>query len=125
MDFLSSSDVLKQRWGDLPPGSANTNSSQVDFNATLSSQTSYSQAGPPQRLRTYPIPPQSPRVALILNRFSENCFISYCSNSLFVQKDVAVGRPFFDYVTEEQEALVRQCINTVKGWGVNDCGQPS
>lgn len=87
-----------------------------------SSQTSYAQA---QHLRTYPIPPRSKRVALILNRFSDNCNITYCSNDFFIQRDTAHGRPFFDYVAEEQEELVRKWMEMVKSWGVSDRGGPA
>ena len=78
-----------------------------------------------QCFRTYPIPPQSHRVALILDRFTVHCTIIYCSNDLLIQKDTALYRPFFDYVAEEQEELVRKWIDMVKSWGVNDRGEPS
>lgn len=36
-----------------------------------------------------------------------------------------MGRPFFDFVAKRDEALVRSWIDAVKGWGVNERGQPS
>lgn len=118
--------ILIQRWNDPLPASYSTNINQVDdFNAVLFSQMSHPQSGPLQRTRSYPIPPQSIRVALILDRFTVNCTIDKCTNDLFFPVDAVLGRSFFDYVAEEQEALVRTWIDMVKGWGVNDRGQPS
>lgn len=36
-----------------------------------------------------------------------------------------MGRSFFDFVAEKDEETVKSWIDTVKGWGVNDLGQPS
>ena len=36
-----------------------------------------------------------------------------------------MGRPFFDFVAKRDETLVRSWIDAVKGWGVNERGQPS
>ena len=36
-----------------------------------------------------------------------------------------MGRPFFDFVAKRDESLVRSWIDAVKGWGVNERGQPS
>ena len=36
-----------------------------------------------------------------------------------------MGRSFFDFVSKRNEELVRSWITTVKGWGVNERGQPS
>lgn len=35
------------------------------------------------------------------------------------------GRPFFDFVSARNEELVKTWIDMVKGWGVNERGQPS
>lgn len=49
----------------------------------------------------------------------------YCSNDLLVTTLHAMGRSFFDFVSEKEEDVVNGWINSVKGWGVNDLGQPS
>ena len=72
-----------------------------------------------------PLPEQSVRTALILDRFSTNCPIVYCSNDSFLSTTVVMGRSFFDFVTKKDESLVRSWIDAVKGWGVNERGQPS
>jgi hypothetical protein len=36
-----------------------------------------------------------------------------------------MGRSFFDYVAKKDEETVRSWIDCVKGWGVNELGQPS
>ncbi|THH01921.1 hypothetical protein EW026_g852 [Hermanssonia centrifuga] len=59
-------------------------------------------------MRFAPLPEQSVRTALILNRFSVNCNIQYCSND-----------------TKRDEDLVRSWIDVIKTWGVNERGQPS
>lgn len=71
------------------------------------------------------LPSQSFRTAFILNRFSSHCTISYCSNDLLVSTTSCIGRPFFDFVGKKDEDLVRSWIDCVKGWGVNERGQPS
>ncbi|KAG6831026.1 hypothetical protein H0H87_006515 [Tephrocybe sp. NHM501043] len=71
------------------------------------------------------LPNQSLRTLFILDRFSEKGTIEYCSNDCLVTTLSAIGRPFFDYVHESDEATVKKWIETVKGWGVNDMGQPS
>ena len=72
-----------------------------------------------------PLPSQSIRTALILDRFSKNSPIVYCSNDNFVSTTTVMGRPLFDFVVPRQEELVRSWIDAVKGWGVNERGQPS
>lgn len=71
------------------------------------------------------LPNQSFRTAFILNRFSANCTISYCSNDLLISTTSCIGRPFFDFVAKKDEDIVRVWIDCVKGWGVNERGQPS
>ncbi|KII90935.1 hypothetical protein PLICRDRAFT_39514 [Plicaturopsis crispa FD-325 SS-3] len=68
---------------------------------------------------------QSIRSAFILNRFTQNCTIVYCSNNDILDPTVAMNRSFFDFVTIEDEGLVRAWIEQVKTWGVNERGQPS
>ena len=36
-----------------------------------------------------------------------------------------MGRSFFDFVMAKDEEVVRNWIEVVKGWGVNERGQPS
>jgi hypothetical protein len=72
-----------------------------------------------------PLPRQSIRTALILDRFSMSCPIIYCSNDSFLSTTQIMGRPFFDFVAKRDETLVRSWIDAVKGWGVNERGQPS
>jgi len=49
----------------------------------------------------------------------------YCSNDLLVSTTSAIGRSFFDFVVKREEEIVRSWITCVKGWGVNESGQPS
>jgi hypothetical protein len=69
--------------------------------------------------------PQSIRVALILDRFTINCTIIYCSNDNIVSTTDVMGRPLYDFVSEGNVELVRAWVDMVKGWGVNERGQPS
>ncbi|KAF9016509.1 hypothetical protein BDZ89DRAFT_404765 [Hymenopellis radicata] len=71
------------------------------------------------------LPSQSFRTALILDRFTLRCNILYCSNDLLIDSGDSLGRSFFDYVSRNSETNVRDWINLVKGWGVNETGQPS
>ena len=54
-----------------------------------------------------------------------NCTILYCSNDLLVSTTSAIGRSFYDFVVKREEEIVRSWITCVKGWGVNEIGQPS
>ena len=36
-----------------------------------------------------------------------------------------MGRSFFDFVAQKDEDVVRSWIDVIKGWGVNERGQPS
>ncbi|EAU86124.2 hypothetical protein CC1G_03335 [Coprinopsis cinerea okayama7 len=75
---------------------------------------------------TFPhLPSKSFRTAFILDRFSLHCTILYCSNDLMVQSTHAIGRSFFDFVALKDEGIVKSWIECVKGWGVNERGQPS
>ncbi|KAF5377880.1 hypothetical protein D9615_006673 [Tricholomella constricta] len=71
------------------------------------------------------LPNQSLRTLFILDRFTMKGTILYCSNDLLVTTTSAMGHPFFDFVHEKDEETVRSWIDSVKGWGVNDLGQPS
>ncbi|KAF5334317.1 hypothetical protein D9611_014136 [Ephemerocybe angulata] len=91
------------------------------------------QVPPPPRARTHErevitfehLPNKSFRTAFILDRFSVNCTVLYCSNDLLVESTHAIGRNFFDFVSAKDEGIVRSWIECVKGWGVNERGQPS
>jgi len=72
-----------------------------------------------------PLPEQSVRTALILDRFSERCWIIYCANDSILPTTRVMGRSFFDFVSAKDEEVVRSWIDLVKGWGVNERGQPS
>ena len=80
----------------------------------------------PNRPTSYPeLCAQSPRTLLILDRFSVHCSIDYCSNDCVLSTTAIMGRPFYDFVAPKDEGLVRSWIETCKGWGVNERGQPS
>lgn len=79
----------------------------------------------PEPITFDPLPKQSIRTALILDRFSLSCPIIYCSNDSFLSTTRIMGRSFFDFVIKKDEELVRSWIDAVKGWGVNERGQPS
>src|SRR6202035_3094251 len=72
-----------------------------------------------------PLPSQSLRTALILDRFTVNCTVIYCSNDNLVDTTTVMGRSFFDFVAQKDEDVVRSWIDVIKGWGVNERGQPS
>lgn len=72
-----------------------------------------------------PLPEQSVRTLLILDRFSVNCSILYCSNDSILSTTRVMGRSFWDFVSRKDEDLVRSWIDVIKGWGVNERGQPS
>ncbi|TFK52137.1 hypothetical protein OE88DRAFT_1657206 [Heliocybe sulcata] len=72
-----------------------------------------------------PLPKQSMRVALILDRFSMSCPVIYISNDSLIATTSAMGRSFFDFVSKKDEELVRSWIDVIKSWGVNERGQPS
>ena len=72
-----------------------------------------------------PLSNKSFRSAFILNRFTVNATILYCSNDLLISTTDAIGRSFYDFVSEKDEDKVRSWIQCVKGWGVNEKGQPS
>ena len=76
-------------------------------------------------MRFAPLPEQSIRTALILDRFSLTCSVLYCSNDSLLRTTSILGRSFFDFVIRRDEDLVRSWIDVIKSWGVNERGQPS
>ncbi|KAI0322388.1 hypothetical protein OF83DRAFT_1161242 [Amylostereum chailletii] len=107
---------------DNTPSPTSTDSASSPFADRSLPLSSDSESEP---IRFDPLPKQSVRTALFLDRFSLNCTIIYCSNDKFVSTTSVMGRPFFDFVAARDENLVRSWIDAVKGWGVNERGQPS
>jgi len=64
-------------------------------------------------------------MAVILNRFTVNFTIDCVWNDMLLNVQNPVKRSFLDFVSEENESVVQSWIETVKGWGVNERGQPS
>jgi hypothetical protein len=71
------------------------------------------------------LPTPSLRTGLILNRFSRQCPIMYCTNDCIIPAAKVYNRSFYDFVSARDEANVRQWIDVSKGWGVSDSGHPS
>ncbi|PPR07924.1 hypothetical protein CVT24_000904 [Panaeolus cyanescens] len=76
---------------------------------------------------TFPhLPSKSFRTAFILDRFSRASTVMYCSNDLLISDTTtAIGKPFYDFVAKKDEVRVREWVDLVKSWGVNEKGQPS
>ncbi|EIM85752.1 uncharacterized protein STEHIDRAFT_168836 [Stereum hirsutum FP-91666 SS1] len=111
-----------------PEGSVTTTTkiSNVRANATNPVDETDELAERVEKVITFdPLPKQSIRTAFILDRFSLSCPIIYCSNDTFLPTTTVMGRSFFDFVAKKDEDLVRSWIDAVKGWGVNERGQPS
>jgi len=136
----SAKDFEFRRWNDslpVPPDSQPTESDPPSYVHLPSPEPSLTSATYPStcrsgnlhvthsKLASSGFSPKSIRTALILDRFTVNSTIIYCSNDNFVSTIDAVGRSFFDFVSNGNEALVRAWIDMVKGWGVNERGQPS
>ncbi|KAH9168995.1 hypothetical protein EDB89DRAFT_2073415 [Lactarius sanguifluus] len=111
-----------------PPSESSSSSRATSNEApspTSSRASGGSRTGPDGVITFDPLPKQSIRTALILDRFSSSCPIVYSSNESFLSTTEILGRPFFDFVAQRDEFLVRSWIDAVKGWGVNERGQPS
>ncbi|KAF8125185.1 hypothetical protein EV363DRAFT_1270219 [Boletus edulis] len=80
---------------------------------------------PPPIFSFKPLPSQSSRSALILDRFSIHCPVQYCSNDHLLSTTAVMGRSFFDFVAPRSDKIVRSWIDVIKEWGVNERGQPS
>ncbi|KAF9465271.1 hypothetical protein BDZ94DRAFT_1214751 [Collybia nuda] len=120
-NLRSSPSPTTSSWSPSPrsPGSPNSRSDSEDRSPVL-----------PQLRRQDSIsfdhlPNQSLRTLFILDRFTSSGTILYCSNDLLVTTLSAVTRSFFDFVAKRHEETVRSWIDCVKGWGVNELGQPS
>jgi hypothetical protein len=102
-----------------PPGSPSSSSEHSSSPGSRSSEKK-------QAVISFdPLPSQSLRTALILDRFTVNCTVIYCSNDNLVSTTTVMGRSFFDFVAQKDEDVVRSWIDVIKGWGVNERGQPS
>lgn len=64
-------------------------------------------------------------MAVLLDRFTSNFTISYTFIDMLLFIENPLGRSFLDFVSEENEEVVGSWLDTVKGWGVNERGQPS
>ncbi|KAJ7133635.1 hypothetical protein C8R44DRAFT_772810 [Mycena epipterygia] len=81
---------------------------------------------PTPRRSPSPLPAaQSPRTALILDRFSAACTITHYSNHHLILPAAATTRAFFDFVSHADETIVRSWLAAIKTCGVNDRGHPS
>jgi len=61
------------------------------------------------------LPKLSIRQALILDRFTIRSTILHCTNSMILDAASCTGRSFFDFISEQDEGLVRNWINNIKG----------
>ncbi|TEB40189.1 hypothetical protein FA13DRAFT_1597192, partial [Coprinellus micaceus] len=110
----------------LPPSPSTSSSSKSSWSTPSPQIAANSTVPTTKEAITFPhLPNKSFRTAFILDRFSLNCTILYCSNDLLVESTHAIGRNFFDFVAPKDEGIVRSWIECVKGWGVNERGQPS
>ncbi|KAI9443535.1 hypothetical protein H4582DRAFT_2072567 [Lactarius indigo] len=117
-----SSEVLDEPSESSPSSRATSNEAP---SPTSSRASGGSRTGSDGVITFDPLPKQSIRTALILDRFSLLCPIVYSSNESFLSTTDILGRPFFDFVAQRDEKLVRSWIEAVKTWGVNERGQPS
>jgi hypothetical protein len=123
--------VFVQRWNDPSPmqddeilGKEEGHSGTVSFTNSARKDTYGARTANPNAM-PYPLPAQSIRTLLILDRFSINCHILYCSNDSLLATAAVMGRSFYDFVAKKDEALVRSWVDVIKSWGVNESGQPS
>ncbi|KAJ7728839.1 hypothetical protein DFH07DRAFT_969744 [Mycena maculata] len=72
-----------------------------------------------------PPPEQSPRLALLLDRFSLDCTVTYYSNAQLITPAAATRRAFFDFVARADEPVVRSWLEAIKTCGVNERGHPA
>ncbi|KIK69812.1 hypothetical protein GYMLUDRAFT_187197 [Collybiopsis luxurians FD-317 M1] len=123
-------DLEFRRWHDPSPMPPSTIPSDIrrslkQYSTRLNGQDSETEQEDEEDISYEPLPSQSFRTAFILDRFSLHCPILYMSNDLLITANSVEGRSFFDFVSKNDEGKVRTWIDTVKGWGVNERGQPS
>ena len=102
--------TLPQRWNDpmlapSPPGVVPHNPSYDNLFLTL--------------------PTPSKCMGLILNCFSRQCPIMYCTNDCIFPAAKVFNRCFYNFASPCDEVNVRQWINVSKGWCVCDSGHSS
>ena len=112
-----------------PSSSSRETTPSTQGNATSSDEPSKSDelTNAIQNLKLSPPtkPDTIPRVAFVLDRFSTNVPVIYCTNDDIIPRSLVEGRSFYDFITPGDEKRVRSAIDAVKGWGVNEQGGPS
>ncbi|TFK33043.1 hypothetical protein BDQ12DRAFT_691745 [Crucibulum laeve] len=138
----SASNFEFRRWGDpspmppcpiprgMMPGSPSPSSSSWGSGSSTRSESRSPSPEPHAHNRDAVItfghlPNKSFRTAFILDRFTLKSTILYCSNDLILSTTRCMGRSFYDFVAKKDEDFVIQWVDCVKGWGVNERGQPS
>ena len=125
--FMSSPSKI-QRWGDpspMPPSPLPLIPGLTDILEDPTADGDQPTPVPPPILSFKPLPSQSSRSALILDRFSMHCPVQYCSNEHLLSTTAVMGRSFFDFVAPRSDKVVRSWVDVIKAWGVNERGQPS
>ncbi|KAG8845347.1 hypothetical protein FRB96_002547 [Tulasnella sp. 330] len=61
------------------------------------------------------LPKLSIRQAIILDRFTIRATVLFCTNNMILDPQAVTNRSFFDFVSEQDEGLVRSWINNIKG----------
>ncbi|KAF9222932.1 hypothetical protein BS17DRAFT_782836 [Gyrodon lividus] len=124
----SAKDFEFRRWGDpspMPPSPVLDIPGFDDCPEDGDKIGERTNTAPPPILSFKPLPSQSSRSALILDRFSIHCPVQYCSNDHLLSTTTVMGRSFFDFVAPRSDTTVRSWIDVIKAWGVNERGQPS
>ncbi|KAN0074606.1 hypothetical protein V8E55_011655 [Tylopilus felleus] len=124
----TATDFEFRRWGDpspMPPSPLALVPGLTDMLEDHTVDGNQPKPTPPPVLSFKPLPSQSSRSALILDRFSIHCTVQYCSNDHLLSTTTVMGRSFFDFVAPRSEQIVRSWIDVIKAWGVNERGQPS
>ncbi|KAH0826208.1 hypothetical protein J3R83DRAFT_5651 [Lanmaoa asiatica] len=124
----TATDFEFRRWGDpspMPPSPLPLIPGLTDILEDHVPDGDQPKPKPPPILSYKPLPSQSSRSALILDRFSIHCPVQYCSNDHLLSTTTVMGRSFFDFVAPRSDKIVRSWIDVIKAWGVNERGQPS
>ncbi|KAG6370565.1 hypothetical protein JVT61DRAFT_11360 [Boletus reticuloceps] len=124
----TATDFEFRRWGDpspMPPSPLPLIPGLTDILEDASPDGDQPKPAPPPIFSFKPLPSQSSRSALILDRFSIHCPVQYCSNDHLLSTTTVMGRSFFDFVAPRSDKIVRSWIDVIKEWGVNERGQPS
>ncbi|KAH7885455.1 hypothetical protein F5I97DRAFT_1937653 [Phlebopus sp. FC_14] len=121
----SAKDFEFRRWGDPSPMPPSPVADISPIPGSPGEDCDNPKVSPPRAITFRPLPSQSSRSALILDRFSIHCPVQYCSNDHLLSTTAAMGRSFFDFVHPRNDEIVRSWIDVIKVWGVNERGQPS